>query len=140
MWKRTEKNCTCGNKIDDPDVVPEARYTRLGYLLLFFISWSARPREIIFRCLHCGGIVARTKDQTELERYKDYSEVMKIKEMSQLKINYKKRDYETPINTNVVGETLAPQSAKSIEWSLVMFLSIIATLIITSVVLFLMSR
>jgi len=84
--------------------------------------------------------VSRTARTAELERYKDYSEVMKIKETSALKINYGKRDYETPDNTNVVGDTLAPQSPRSIEWSLVMLLGIIASLIVTSVVLLLVSQ
>ena len=139
MWKRTEKSCTCGNKIDDPDVVPEAKYTRFGYFILFFVSWSGRPKEIIFRCLHCGGIVAKTKKPEMLEKYKDYSEVMKVKEMNEMKVNYKKSSYEMPANTNVVGDTLAPQSPKSIEWSLVMFIVIIASLLITSIVLYLMT-
>ena len=139
MWKETEKHCIDGNKVDDPDVVPEARYSRFGYFLLFFVSWSARPKEIIFRCLHCGGVVAKTKDPEVLEKYKDYSEVMKIKDKNELRVNYKKRDYEMPGNTNVTGDTLAPQSLKSIEWSLVTFIVIIASLVITSIILYLMA-
>ena len=136
MLERVKKSCTCGNTIDDPDVVPEAKYTWWGWILLLFVSYSVRPKEIVFQCMHCGGIAGRTKDPALLEKYKDYSEITHPKDINELKINYKKSSYDTPPGTNITGTTLEPQSAKSLEGSMLTLYIIIGSIVFTALVLF----
>lgn len=135
MWKRIKKFCTCGNKIDDPDVVPEARYTWNNWLLLIFISYTARPKEIIFRCLHCGGIVERTKDLFIREKYNDNAEILRVRETNKVNIHFGKSDYDIPLDTNVTGKTLEPQTEKSLQGSLITLYLVIGSIVFTAIVL-----
>ncbi len=136
MWDRKEKSCTCGNKIDDPDVVAEAKYSWNNWLILLFVSYTGHPKEIIFRCLHCGGIVARTRDPEMLEKYNDSAEIISVRENEEVNTNFRKSAYNTPLNTNITGTALAPQSDKSLQGSMMMLYIVIGSIVFTALVLF----
>ena len=53
----------------DPHVTTQARYSFGGWCL-FLLDVTPRPREIVFRDVHSGQVIKRSKDPTVLQQFK----------------------------------------------------------------------
>lgn len=64
-----ESECGCGHDITHPRVRPEVRYGVLG--ALYFVAGITAPvKEVVFRCMECGKVIARSRDRTVREAYR----------------------------------------------------------------------
>jgi hypothetical protein len=64
----TRARCACGHTRNDPQVLPEPFYTGWGWLL-FLIGVTAKPLAVLYRCLWCKQILARSRDPQILPRF-----------------------------------------------------------------------
>ncbi len=62
------KKCNCGYTIKDNKVIHECVYTGFGWLL-FTIGMSAKPSEVIFKCVNCGVVFSKDKSNETLKKY-----------------------------------------------------------------------
>lgn len=65
---RAATRCRCGHTRNDPEVLPEPFYTGWGWLL-FLIGVTAKPLAVLYRCLWCKQVIARTRDPMILSRF-----------------------------------------------------------------------
>jgi hypothetical protein len=65
---RSTARCACGHTANHSAVLPEPAYTQWGWLL-FLIGVTAKPLAVLYRCLWCKQVLARTRDPKVLARF-----------------------------------------------------------------------
>lgn len=68
MQEEKNKKCKCGKTIKDDTIIHECKYTGVGWLL-FSIGLSAKPSEVIFKCINCGEVYLIDKSEETLKKY-----------------------------------------------------------------------
>lgn len=60
--------CACGHTLSHSAVLPEPVYTQWGWLL-FLIGVTAKPLAVVYRCLWCKQVLAKTRDPKVLSKF-----------------------------------------------------------------------
>jgi hypothetical protein len=60
--------CACGHELGHREVLPEPTYTTWAWFV-FLLGATARPRQVLYRCLRCRQVVAMTRAPSVLARF-----------------------------------------------------------------------